>query len=232
MDRVVTPAGSSLFPALIPNWIDGKQLPAQGGAAFSKLDPSNGKELCRVARSGAADVNAAVTAVRSAQITWGDMPAVRRGDILHAVANAMERRIDDLTAVVAAETGKPSGGARGEVQAAIALGRFMAGEGQRMYGRTTTSATTNKSAMSIRQPLGVAGLIVAANNPIANVASKAFPALICGNGAVLKAAEDTPATAWLFASIAFEAGLPAGILAVIQGLGAEAGTPLVDHPQV
>lgn len=232
MDRVVAESRGSVFPALIPNWIEGKQVPAQSGATFSKLDPSNGKELCTVARSAAADVNAAVGAVRCAQIEWGEMPAVRRGDVLHAVANAMEQRIDDLTSVVAAETGKPSGGARGEVQAAIALGRFMAGEGQRMYGRTTTSATPNKSAMTIRQPLGVAGLIVAANTPIANVAWKVFPALICGNGAVLKAAEDTPVTAWLFASIAFEAGLPGGILSIVQGLGVEAGVPLVEHPQV
>lgn len=234
MDRMVAKVGarSSLFPSVILNWIEGKETPAQSGATFSKLNPSNGEVLCSVARSGAADVNAAVGAALCAQTSWGEMPAVRRGEILHAVANAMEQRIDDLTAVVAAETGKPASGARGEVQAAIALGRFMAGEGQRMYGRTTTSATPNKWAMTIRQPLGVAGLIVAANTPIANVAWKVFPALICGNGAVLKAAEDTPITAWLFAAIALEAGLPSGILSVVQGLGIEAGAPLVEHPQV
>ncbi len=205
---MVTRGGGSLFPALVPNWINGKQVPAQSGATFPKLDPSNGKQLCTVARSAAADIGAAVTAARCAQVDWATTPPVRRGEVLHSVANALERRIDDLTAVVAAETGKPSGGARGEVQAAIALARFMAGEGQRMYGRTTTSATQNKWAMTIRQPLGVAGLIVAANTPIANVAWKVFPALICGNAAVLKAAEDTQATEWMFASIAFDAGLP------------------------
>ena len=86
--------------------------------------------------------------------------------------------------------------ALGEVGGAIALGELMAGEGRRFYGRTTTSATPNKYDMQIRQPLGVAGLIIAANTPIANVAWKVFPALICGNAAVFKAAEDTPATAW------------------------------------
>jgi len=136
------------IPSFIPNWIEGKEVPAQSGASFPKLDPSNGGQLCTVARSGAPDVSAAVNAARCAQRAWADTPPVRRGDMLHAVANAMERRIDDLTAVVAAETGKPSGGARGEVQAAIALARFMAGEGQRMYGRTTTSATANKMAMT------------------------------------------------------------------------------------
>ena len=223
---------NSLFPSTIPNWIDGKEVSAVSGQTFSKVDPRDGEELCRAARSGAADVDAAVSAARCAQTGWAATPPVRRGEILHSVANAMERRIDDITAVVVAETGKPSSGARGEVQAAIALARFMAGEGQRMYGRTTTSGSANKWAMTIRQPLGVAGLIVAANTPIANVAWKVFPALICGNGVVLKAAEDTPVTAWLFGLIAFEAGLPSGILSVVQGLGVEAGVPLVEHPEV
>src|ERR687885_2473340 len=86
--------------------------------------------------------------------------------------------------------------------------------------------------MTVRQPLGVAGLIVAANTPIANVAWKAFPALLCGNGAVLKAPEDTPETAVAFARLGAEAGLPAGILNVVQGYGEEAGQPLVEHPDV
>jgi aldehyde dehydrogenase (NAD+) len=86
--------------------------------------------------------------------------------------------------------------------------------------------------MTVRQPLGVAGLIIAANTPIANVAWKVFPALLCGNSAVLKAAEDTPATAWYFAKIAHETGLPPGVLNVIQGYGREAGTPIVANPGV
>ena len=86
--------------------------------------------------------------------------------------------------------------------------------------------------MTIRQPLGIAGLIIAANTPIANVAWKVFPALICGNAAVLKAAEDTPLTAWLFGNIIYYAGLPAGVLNIVQGLGTEAGVPLVNDPRV
>src|SRR6185369_16147613 len=106
------------------------------------------------------------------------------------------------------------------------------GEGQRLYGRTTTSGTPNKYAMTVRQPMGVAGLIIAANTPIANAAWKVFPALICGNAAILKAAEDTPATAWIFGRVAHEAGLPAGLLNIIQGFGEAAGAPLVQDPQV
>ncbi|MFC1829868.1 aldehyde dehydrogenase family protein, partial [Thermodesulfobacteriota bacterium] len=131
-----------------------------------------------------------------------------------------------------AETGKSYQDALGETEGAIALGLFYASEGQRLYGKTTTSAVPNKYAMTIRQPLGVAGLIIAANTPIANVAWKVFPALICGNAAVLKAAEDTPATAWIFGEIAHKAGLPPGVLNVIQGYGEEAGAPLVANPDV
>jgi aldehyde dehydrogenase (NAD+) len=122
--------------------------------------------------------------------------------------------------------------ARGETDAAIEMGFFVAGEGRRFYGRTTTSAVPNKAALIVRQPLGVAGLIIAANTPIANVAWKAFPALLCGNTAVLKPAEDTPATAWAFARLLHHAGAPAGVFNVVHGFGDEAGAPLVDHPDV
>ena len=94
------------------------------------------------------------------------------------------------------------------------------------------SATPNRTAMTIRQPLGVAGLIIAANTPIANVAWKVFPALLCGNAAVLKASEDSPETALVFARLAAEAGLPPGVLNVVQGYGEEAGQPLVEDPRV
>ena len=118
--------------------------------------------------------------------------------MLMAVTRAMHRHQNDIAAIVAAETGMSFNAAIAETDAAIAPGEFMAGEGRRLYGRTTTSAVPNKSAMTVREPLGVAGLIIAANTPVANIAWKVFPALICGNTAVLKAAEDAPATAWLF----------------------------------
>ena len=112
------------------------------------------------------------------------------------------------------------------------MGFFVAGEGRRFYGQTTTSAVPNKSAMVMRQPLGVAGLIIAANTPIANVAWKAFPALLCGNAAILKAAEDTPLSAWAFGVLAREAGVPDGVYTTLHGFGEEAGAPLVEHPDV
>ena len=148
------------------------------------------------------------------------------------ISCAMRRHQERMAAIVAAETGMSFKAALAETAGAIALGEFMAGEGRRLFGRTTTSAASHKWAMTVREPLGVAGLIIAANTPIANVAWKAFPALVCGNTAVLKAAEDTPATAWFFGMLAHEAGLPPGVLNIVQGLGEEAGAPLVADPCV
>ncbi len=221
-----------LIPAEIPNWIEGRQLPAGDGGLLDKLDPARGSLLCRLARSGQEDVNRAVESAARAQAGWAALTPVRRGEILYAVAAAMEESAQDIAAIVARETGKSPCEALGETGGAIALARFFAGEGQRLYGRTLTSSLPERQAYTVRQPLGVAGLIIAANTPIANLAWKVFPALICGNAAVLKAAEDTPATAWIVGRIARRAGLPDGVLNIIQGLGPEAGAPLVRHPGV
>ena len=220
------------IPSLLPNWIGGQQTTAASGAAFDKLKPHDATLYCSVTRSGQPEIDAAVAAARSAQVAWADTPAVKRGEILHEIVLRMKAATEDLARVVADETGKSFKDAKGETGGAIQLGLFYASEGQRLYGRTTTSGTPNKYAMTVRQPIGVAGLIIAANTPIANVAWKVFPALICGNAVVLKAAEDTPATSWMFAKLAHEAGLPAGVLNVVQGLGSEAGAALVAHPQV
>ena len=223
---------SGLFPTEIPNWVDGQERLAISGELFDKLNPANGKLLCHVARSRVEDVRQAVEAAERAQPGWADTPPVQRGMVLHNVVLGIQARQEQIAQIVATETGKSYKDAYGETGGAIALGLFYASEGQRLYGRTTTSAVPNKYAMTIRQPIGVAGLIIAANTPIANVAWKVFPALICGNAAVLKAAEDTPATAWIVGQIAHDAGLPAGVLNIIQGYGEEAGAPLVEHPDV
>lgn len=221
-----------MLPNRVQNWIAGVERAALSGECFEKLNPANGERLCSAPRSRAGDVDLAVDAARQAQPQWAAMPAVRRGMLLHSVALALRQQRESIAQIVAAETGKSYAAALGETDGAIELGLFYAGEGQRLYGRTTTSGTPNRYAMTIRQPLGVAALIVAANTPIANVAWKVFPALICGNAVVLKAAEDTPITAWLFASVGQTAGLPNGVLNVIQGYGEEAGAPLVAHPGV
>ncbi len=219
-------------PAVIPNWIAGKETLAQAGKTHPKHSPHSGEIIGQLTRSDAQDVARAVEAAKAAQGAWAETPAVSRGHLLHLLCNALAEKRWEIAETVALETGKSPKDALGETDGAIALGRFYAGEGQRLYGRTTTSGQAHKYAMTVRRPCGIAGLIVAANTPIANVAWKTFPALICGNAAILKAPEDTPATAWLFGKILHEAGLPAGVLNILQGLGTEAGQPLVEHPDI
>jgi alpha-ketoglutaric semialdehyde dehydrogenase len=221
-----------MIPEKIPNWIGGMECHARSGEWFDKLDPADGSLLARTARSRADDVTAAVESAKLAFPAWSDTPAVQRGLLLHKIVVGMQNHQEEIARIVAAETGKSYKDALGETGGAIQCGLFYASEGQRLYGRTTTSGTPNKYAMTIRQPIGIAGLIIAANTPIANVAWKIFPALICGNTAVLKASEDTPATAWIVGKIAKEAGLPDGVLNIVQGFGEEAGTPLVKNPEV
>ena len=221
-----------IIPKTILNWIDGEECEAISGDTFGKSSPVSGKELVRVARSRVEDVQKAIQVARKAQPAWADSTPVSRGDLLHDIAQAMRKYQEEIASIVSLETGMSFKQSMGETGGAIAQGEFMAGEGRRLYGRTTTSAVPNKYAMVVRQPLGVAALIIAANTPIANVAWKVFPALICGNSAVLKAAEDTPATAWIVGKIAKEVGLPPGVLNIIQGYGEEAGAPLVANPEV
>src|SRR5688500_11825910 len=220
------------IPGHIPNFIDGQERPAEGGATFGKLDPATGRELCRVSQSGAPDIAAAVSAARRAQPVWGEATPVHRGDMLRSLALALRDCHEEISRIVHQETGKSLKDARGETTAAVEMGLFVAGDGRRFYGRTTTSATPNKSAMTVRQPLGVAGLIIAANTPIANVAWKAFPALLCGNAAIMKASEDTPVTAWAFGVLAQAAGVPAGAYNTVHGFGEEAGAPIVEHQDI
>src|SRR4051812_11216122 len=217
---------------VVPNVIAGEEVPAACGETFAKLAPATGAAISAVARSRKDDVDAAIRAAEAAQPAWALRPLPERGAILRAAAQLLERDREAVAGLVAEETGKSLKDARGETDGAIELGYFMAGEGRRFYGKTMPSATPNRYAQTLRQPLGVAGLIIAANTPIANVAWKVFPALICGNGAVLKASEDAPETAVAFARLAKEAGVPDGLLNVVHGFGEEAGQPLVEDPRV
>ena len=226
------PVELGAWPAVVPNHVGGQDAVASDGRTFAKVDPATGRVICQVARSTAADVELAVKLAKGAQPAWAAMTVVTRGDILRQIAMLMREHRSAIADLVAKETGKSKKDALGETDAAIEMGFFVAGEGRRFYGQTTTSAVPNKSAMVIRQPLGVAGLIIAANTPIANVAWKAFPALLCGNAAILKASEDTPLSAWAFGVLAREAGVPDGVYTTLHGFGEEAGAPLVENPDV
>lgn len=220
------------IPDKIPNWIDGQERAPLSGDWFEKKMPTNGQLLCQVARSNGKDVNLAIQVAQNAQSEWAGTTVVRRSDILREIAIMMRHYKKEIASIVAAETGKSMANALGETDAAIEMGFFVAGEGRRYYGRTTTASMAHRAVMSIRQPVGIAGLIIASNTPIANVAWKAFPSILCGNASILKPSEDTPATAWIFGKICQQAGLPIGVLNIVQGFGPEAGAPLVSSPDV
>lgn len=216
----------------VPNWINGRAETPREDAWIDKFDPHTGELQSRLAGSSAEDVGRAVSAAQEAFAGWAATTPVRRGQVLGAVVSAMTRRAEELAGCIARETGKPPQDARGETGGAILQGEYFAGEGMRLYARSLTSGMPGKSSHTVRQPRGVAGLIVPANTPIANIAWKVFPALVCGNTVVLKAAEDAPRIAVLVAEIAKEAGLPDGVLNVVQGLGDPAGAALVRDERV
>lgn len=216
----------------VPNWVNGCESLPENDAWLDKFNPHNNELLCRVADSSAADVQGAIAAAGEAFLTWSEFTPVRRGQILAEIVAGMKRRAGELADCIAVETGKPPQDAKGEVGGAILQAEYFAGEGMRLYGRSLTSGTPGKYSHTVRQPRGIAGLIVPANTPVANIAWKTFPALVCGNTVVLKAAEDSPQIALLFGKIAKEAGLPDGVFNVVQGRGQPAGAALVEDPRV
>jgi alpha-ketoglutaric semialdehyde dehydrogenase len=221
-----------VIPERVENLIGGKAGPARSGEWLDKLRPADETLLCRVARSRAEDVDAAVAAAREAQPRWAERTAVARGDVMRELALLLRERREEASSIVREETGKPEELALGETDAAVEMGLFISGEGRRSYGRTMTATMQHRTVLTVRQPLGVAALVMSFNTPLPNVAWKAFPALFCGNAAVVKPSEHTPASASFFAELALEAGVPAGALNVVHGRGDEAGASLVEHPDV
>src|SRR5947209_3590061 len=223
---------STVLTTTLNNLVDGESMQAVSGETLEKRSPVTDEVISLLPRSSAVDVEQAVDAASRAQPGWATRTAVERGTILRRLAALLERDADRIAGIVAEETGKSPKDALGETGGAIEMGYFVAGEGRRLYGKVMPSAVPHRHAMITRQPVGVAGLIIAANTPIANVAWKVFPALMCGNAAILKASEDTPETANAFAELATEAGVPPGVLNVVHGLGEEAGVPLVESRDV
>ena len=213
------------------NWIDGR-WEAPGKDAIVTVDPATGEKIGKAPKSSAADVDRAVAAAKAAGPAWAAMPAPRRGEILFRVAALLEKRKDALGRLVTREMGKVKEEALGDVQEAIDMAYLMAGEGRRLYGHTTPSELPNKLAMTMREAIGVCGLITPWNFPVAIPSWKSLPALICGNTVVLKPSEETPGCATAYVEALAEAGLPAGVVNLVHGTGEEAGAALVAHPDV
>jgi aldehyde dehydrogenase (NAD+) len=221
--------------AVVPpldNFIAGEWVEAETGERFESLVPATGEPLASFPRSGAADVDRAVAAAKAAFEDWRLVPAPRRGEIVFRLAELLRARKAELTELMTREMGKVRAEADGDVQEAIDMSYYMAGEGRRMFGQTTPSELPDKFMMSVRMPIGVVGAITPWNFPIAIPSWKLCPALVCGNTVVLKPAEDTPYLAESFVELLAEAGVPPGVVNVVHGFGEEAGEALVRHPDV
>jgi len=163
---------------------------------------------------------------------WGRLPAPKRGEIIGRAAALLRANERELGECIQAETGKPWKSAVGEVTSSADLGVFMEGEGSRFYGKTMPSPIPNRAVRTVRAPIGVCGAVMPFNSPLAGIAWKVFPALLCGNAVVVKSHELTPYTAVAFGKLLREAGLPRGVYSAVQGLGPEVGMPLVRDERV
>jgi acyl-CoA reductase-like NAD-dependent aldehyde dehydrogenase len=209
------------------NFIDGSWMPSDSGELFENRNPADQREpIGLFQQSDRRDVAKAIDAARRAYTRWRLVPAPRRAEILFRAAHLIEERKDMLAGDMTREMGKVLVETRGDVQEAIDMTLFMAGEGRRQYGQTVPSELRDKFAMSVRQPLGVTAVITPWNFPMAIPSWKIMPALVCGNTVVFKPATLTPLSAVHFVKILEEAGLPPGVVNLVTGGGAEVGDAL------
>jgi betaine-aldehyde dehydrogenase len=197
---------------------------------LSVIEPATETVLTTVARAGVADVDEAVARAREAYPAWRALDPAARARLLHRVASAVEEELESLALLEARNAGKPIGDARWEMGMVVDTFRYYAGAPERMLGDTIPVA--GGQAFTVREPLGVVGLIVPWNFPLTIAAWKLGPALAAGNTVVLKPAELTPLTALRFAEIAASAGIPDGVINVVVGPGRTCGQRLVEHPDV
>ncbi len=214
------------------NYIGGEWVEAASGETFETISPATGETLGVFPRSSAEDVDHAVAAAKAAWDEWRLVPAPERGQVLYRFANLLTDQKDDLTDLMTREMGKVKAEAGGDVQEAIDMSLYMAGEGRRLFGQTTPSELRDKFNMSVRAPIGVVGVITPWNFPIAIPSWKIAPALVCGNTIVFKPATDTPLLGERFVELLVEAGLPDGAINIVHGGGGAVGDRLVRHPDV
>jgi alpha-ketoglutaric semialdehyde dehydrogenase len=221
------------MPATVRNFIAGKWCDAEGGRTFDSHNPANVSEIVATAPlSSRSDVDRAVVAAQAALPAWRGLPAPRRGEILFRAADLLARNKERLGKLVTMEMGKVLNEGLGDVQEAIDIGYYMGGEGRRLQGETVPSELRDKDCKSVRSPLGVVALVTPWNFPIAIPSWKMFAALICGNTVILKPSSETPACAAAFVEIMEQAGIPAGVVNLVCGPGAEVGEHLLTHPDV
>lgn len=220
-------------PLISNNYIDGHWVGSASGRTFENLNPADRHEIVSIFQdSDAEDVARAVHAALRAYDSWRVTPAPRRGEILYRAGQLLAERKEELAREMTREMGKVLAEARGDVQEAIDMTFYMAGEGRRQFGQTTPSELPNKFCMTQRTPLGVCALITPWNFPMAIPAWKSMPALICGNTVVMKPSPEAPLSAYNLVKILEEAGIPPGVVNFVTGRGPSAGAALVNHQDV
>jgi acyl-CoA reductase-like NAD-dependent aldehyde dehydrogenase len=215
------------------NFINGEWVAPRSGKTLENRNPANTDELIGIfPLSSQEDVDAAVSAAKAAYKSWRLVPAPKRAEILFRAAELLVKRKEEFSRDMTREMGKVLAETRGDVQEAIDMTYYMAGEGRRLFGQTTPSELPYKFAMSMRQSIGVCGLITPWNFPMAIPSWKMMPALVCGNTLVIKPAEDTPLSTYHLIEILREAGLPPGVVNLVGGDGPGAGACLTKHADV
>ncbi len=211
------------------NFIDGEWVEGSGSNPTADVNPADTREILGwLTDSTAADVDAAVDAATRAFPAWRATPAPVRGRIVRDAGRLFEQRMAEIGRVLTLEEGKVLAEAEGEVLKGATLVEWFSGQARRLNGETVPSEIPNTFACTVREPLGVVGLITPWNFPFAIPAWKIAPALVTGNTIVLKGAEQTPWVTELVVRAFVEAGVPAGVLNMVQG-GPEAGKALVEH---
>ena len=215
------------------NFINGEWVAPRSGKTLENRNPANTDELIGIfPLSSQEDVDSAVAAAKEAYKSWRLVPAPKRAEILFRAAELLVKGKEEFSRDMTREMGKVLAETRGDVQEAIDMTYYMAGEGRRLFGQTTPSELPNKFAMSMRQSIGVCGLITPWNFPMAIPSWKMMPALVCGNTLVIKPAEDTPLSTYNLIEILREAGLPPGVVNLVGGDGPGAGASLTKHADV
>jgi acyl-CoA reductase-like NAD-dependent aldehyde dehydrogenase len=215
------------------NFVDGVWVPSVSGDVFENRNPANTDDLIGLfQKSTRDDAQAAIAAAHRAYRSWRLVPAPRRAELLFRAAQLLAERKEALARDMTREMGKILDETRGDVQEAIDMTFFMAGEGRRQAGQTVPSELRDKFAMSIRQPLGVTAVITPWNFPMAIPSWKIIPALVCGNTVVFKPATLTPLSAVSFVKILEEAGVPRGVVNLVTGGGGEVGGALLASDDV
>ena len=220
------------YPNTVGHWINGEEILNKKNGFFEKFNPATGEVLTRVAMGKSKEVGKAVGAAEKIFPGWSGTAVAKRAEILKRAANLLGERKEEIAEIVALESGKPKKQAAGEVEAAIKCGLFLCDQLSQFEPERLTSGMLNRELKLLRQSIGVGALITPFNNPMAGIAWKAFPALLCGNSVVVKSHELTPYVAVWFGKILKEAGLPKGVFNAVQGLGGDVGAPLVEDPRV